>query len=588
MKSSHLLRGIPASPGICIGNALPLAKTGVCVEKRSLKEEEVESEVSKLESVFAQAKKDISHIREDFASRVGEERVGFLDAQILALEDPFFVSETFKKVREERKGASQAVNEVLEEILESFEGVGDEYLKERAVDIRDVGGRMLRYLSPTRPERISLPDREVVIITEDLTPSDTAQLQRGRVMGFATDLGGRASHTAIMARALEIPAVVALRGVSPLVEEGDLIIVDGNRGVVVVNPDESTLRTYEKKRQEFQSFTRGLSTLKDLPAVTLDGYSIDLSANIELPGEVDSAVSHGAKGIGLYRTEFLYLTSSQLPSEEEQYQAYREVAEKISPDSVIIRTLDLGGDKVSSLGPPSRECNPFLGWRAIRFCLSNQEVFKVQLRAILRASANGNVKVLFPMISSIEELKEARGVLEEVKGGLSKAGIPFDHGIEVGVMIEIPSAALAAKVLSKQADFFSIGTNDLTQYTLAVDRANDKVAYLYDHLHPTVLSLLKGVVDSAHQNHIWVGVCGEMAGDLLAVPILLGMGVDEFSTPPILVPEVKKIVRTLTVKEAKEIFQKVSSFSTVGEIRDHMRRQIEERFPALAQMMLES
>ncbi len=582
------MRGIPASPGICIGHGLPFGKTSLCIDSRTLREEEIESEASRLERVFAQARKDITHIKEEFASRVGHDRADFLDAQILALEDPYFVGETFKRIREERKTASQAVSEVLQEILENFERVGDEYLKGRAADIRDVVGRMLRYLSPRGSEGVALPDREVVIVSEDLTPSDTAQLKRGKVIGFATDLGGRTSHTAIMARALEIPAVVALREVTPLVEEGDLVIVDGNRGVVVVNPDESTLRTYEKKRKDFQSFTRELSALRDLPAITLDGYSIDLSANIELPGEVDSAIAHGAKGIGLYRTEFLYLTSARLPGEEEQYEAYNEVAEKIHPHSVIIRTLDLGGDKVASLETCPQELNPFLGWRAIRFCLSNPGIFKIQLRAILRASTRGNVKVLFPMISSVEELKQAKAALEEVKAELAREGVPFDPDIEVGVMIEIPSAALAARAISKEADFFSIGTNDLTQYILAVDRANEKVAYLYDHLHPTVLSLLKGVVDSAHQNHIWVGVCGEMASDVLAVPLLLGMGVDEFSTPPIVLPEVKTIVRTLTFGEAKEIWQKVSSFHTVGEIRDHMTKEIEGRFPVLAQMVLES
>lgn len=572
-----------------MGEAFLLWRGGFSLDGRRLKEEEVEPEVDRLRAVFEQAKRDIARVKDDFGSRVGGQKAEFLDAQILALEDPFFTTETFKKIREDRKGAPQAVSEVLEEILDNFDRVGDDYLKERASDIKDVACRIVRYLSPKGPERMSFPDREVVLICQDLSPSETAQLEKGGgVVGFATDMGGRTSHTAIMARALEIPAVVALKSISSLVENGDLIVIDGNRGVVVVNPDESTLRTYERRREEFQAFTRELSTLKELPATTLDGYTIDLSANIELPGEVDSAISHGARGIGLYRTEFLYLTSTELPSEEEQYQAYSEIAEKVFPDSVVIRTLDLGGDKLSSLEPESTELNPFLGWRAIRFSLSHRETFKVQLRAILKASAKKNLKILFPMISTIEELREAKAVLEEVKGELSKKQCAFDDNIDTGVMIEIPSAALAARVLSKEADFFSIGTNDLTQYTLAVDRANEKVAYLYDHLHPTILSLLKTVVDAAHQNQIWVGVCGEMAGDVAAVPILLGMGVDEFSTSPVLLPEVKKVVRTLSMREAKEIFQKVSSLSTVGEIRDYMRKEIEERFPTLAEMLLET
>ena len=419
------------------------------------------------------------------------------------------------------------------------------------------------------------------MIAYDLSPSDTASLHKKNVIAFATDIGGKTSHTAIMAKALEIPAVVGLKTVTKGVKSGATVIVDGSNGLVITDPDQETLAKYEQAKTKIAEFDASLTHLRDLPCVTRDGHQVHLSANIEIPDEMPSAKSHGANGIGLYRTEFFYLEHVDLPTEQEQYEAYKNVAEQMSPDSVVIRTLDLGGDKFMSQLKIPKEMNPFMGWRAIRFCLARPDIFKVQLRAILRASAHGKLKIMYPMISGVEELREANKLLGEMKDELRRENVPFDQNIKVGAMIEVPSAAMTADILAREVDFFSIGTNDLIQYSLAVDRVNEKIAYLYEPAHPAVLRLIKSVIDIGHKTNIWVGMCGEMAGDPAFALLLLGFGLDEFSTSPVNIPRIKQIIRSVDYKTAQEIANEALTLSTGTEIEEFAARKLRELVPDL-------
>jgi phosphotransferase system enzyme I (PtsI) len=407
-------------------------------------------------------------------------------------------------------------------------------------------------------------------------------MHKRNVTAFATDIGGRTSHTAIMAKSLEIPAVVGIEVLTKRVETGDEIIIDGTHGIVVLNPSSKTLKKYETDKDRFAAINKHLQEMKDLPCVTLDGKSIELAANIEVPEDVPSVIAHGASGIGLYRTEFFYMNRKDVPTEEEQYKAYSAVAKRIKPNSVIIRTLDIGGDKFLSQLEVPQQMNPFLGWRAIRFCLARPDIFKAQLRAILRASVHGRIKLMYPMISGVEELKQANLILEEVKKDLRKESLLFDENIEVGAMIEVPSAAITSDILAKEVDFFSIGTNDLIQYSLAVDRVNEKIAYLYEPAHPAVLRLIKMVIENAHNAGIWVGMCGEMAGDISMTLVLLGLGLDEFSASPIAIPELKKIIRAVTLRQAKEIAQESMLLSTGKDVEKYAKKKLKEIVPDLA------
>ena len=582
-RPEKIIRGLCASPGIAIGEVYVVNRTDPSVVVKTVEPDQVENEIQRFKKAIELAREELLDIKKRVSDGLGEGHAMFLDAQLLVLDDVAVTKDTEEKIRAERKNAESVFYETVQLAIDRLASVGDEYLRERALDLKDVSRRVLCHLDRACVLSFTLPEKEVIVIADDLSPSDTAKLHGHSVLGFATQHGGTTSHAAIMARALEIPAVVGLRDHLKHIKDGDRIIVDGNTGVVIINPKEEVLRSYGRGKKKYERFREHLMLLKDEPAATLDGRSVELSANIEMPEEVSTAIARGAKGIGLYRTEFLFLSSDRIPDEEEQYAAYATVAERIYPESVIIRTLDIGGDKVVE---DLREPNPFMGWRAIRISLSERELFKIQLMAILRAGAKENVKVMFPMISAIEELRQAKSVLEEAKSELRKRGVPFQDRIEVGIMVETPAAALLANHLAKECDFLSIGSNDLTQYTIAVDRTNERVAYLYEHLHPSVLQLVKQIVDAGHANDIWVGVCGEMAGDPLAVPVLVGLDVDELSTSPVVLLETKKIIRGLHSDEARAMVTKVMSLGSSVEVRSYLRSQFEQKFADMASLVL--
>jgi phosphotransferase system enzyme I (PtsI) len=582
-RAEKVLRGLSASPGIAIGEVYVVNRTDPSVVVRDIQPDEVETEIDRFRRAIELAREELLEIKKRLAEGLGEGHAMFLDAQLLVLDDVAVTKDTEEKIRSKRKNAESVFYETVQFAIDRLSGVGDDYLRERALDLKDVSRRVLCHLDRACTLSFTIPEREVIVIADDLTPSDTAKLHGHPVLGFATQHGGTTSHAAIMARALEIPAVVGLRDQVQSIRDGDRIIIDGNTGVIIVNPKEEVLRRYGRGKKKYERFREHLMLLKDEPAATMDGRSVELSANIEIPGEVTTAIARGAKGIGLYRTEFLFLASDRVPGEEEQYAAYVTVAERVYPESVIIRTLDIGGDKVVE---DLHEPNPFMGWRAIRISLSQKDLFRRQLMAILRAGVKENVKVMFPMISVIEELRQAKSVLEEAKSELRKRGVPFHDRIEVGIMVETPAAALAANYLAKECDFMSIGSNDLTQYTIAVDRTNERVAYLYEHLHPSVLHLIKQTVDAGHANDIWVGVCGEMAGDPLAVPVLIGLDVDELSTSPVVLLETKKIIRGLHSDEARTMAANSLSLGSSIEVRTYLRSQFEQKFADMASLVL--
>jgi len=487
--------------------------------------------------------------------------------------------ETIKMIQEQLVNTEWALKVTLDKISEAFDAIEDEYLKERKEDIKHVVERILQNLIGSDPRKVEDLEKDVIVVAHDLSPADTIQLNLQRVIGIVTDIGGKTSHTAIVSRSLEIPAVVGLEEVTASVVGGETIIIDGIEGVVIVDPSPSTIKTYHIKQRHYRYLERELFKYATLNAETQDGHHLTLQANIELIEEVPSAIQYGAEGIGLYRTEYLYLNRKTLPDEEEHFQVYKKLVEEMAPYSVTIRTLDLGGDKFSSHIELAEQVNPAMGLRAIRFCLMEQEIFKAQLRGILRASTYGKVKILLPMISGVEELQEVKAILDEVKKKLRARGVEFDPEIPLGVMIEIPSAAITADILAREVDFFSIGTNDLIQYSLAIDRGNKYVSYLYEPLHPAIVRHIKGVVDLAHKGGIDVGICGEMAADPLYTLIFLGLGLDELSMHPIAIPRVKKVLRRSTRTEGEGLLKEVLQFSTAKETEYFIRKEMAERFP---------
>lgn len=570
------MKGIAASPGIAIGKAFVLDSEDYSIPKRTIRESMIPKEITQFEDALTRTRAEILSIRDKISKEIGKEHGDIFNAHLLVIEDRGLIEEVIERIKREKLACDYVFSQVLKKYIESFLKIDDEYLRERVSDINDVGRRIIHHLVGS--QRASLGDlkEKVIVVAYDLSPSDTAMMHRKYVIGFATDIGGRTSHTAIMAKSLEIPAVVGLDSATRKIRNGDMLIVDGRHGVVIVNPTVSEISKYKEELNRYHEFNRSLQKFRALPCVTLDGRRIELAANIELPDETGSVLSHGADGIGLYRTEFLYLNRADLPSEEEQYQAYKKVVKEMAPRPVVLRTFDLGGDKFLSHLEMPHEMNPFLGWRAIRFCLAQPEIFKEQLRAILRASAHGKLRMMYPMISGVSELKDANKLLDEAKSELKAKRISFDANIEVGAMIEIPSAALTSDILAAEVDFFSIGTNDLIQYALAVDRINEKIAYLYEPAHPAVLRLVKTVIDNGHTRNIWIGMCGEMAGDPILAPVLVGLGLDEISTSPVLLPEVKKIIRSVSFKECKELTATALKYETGKEVMEFLKEKNRE------------
>ena len=553
-EGETIFRGIPVSAGICRGKLLVLDKPHHTIPQHTLSETEVAEELSRLERALIQTRHQLHDVQRQLVESVGAAQGSIFDAHLLVLEDPMLIDEAVKLIREQKVNAGQAFQTVGERYAAALAKVDDEYLRERAGDMRDVISRVLNLLTG-HTEEVDLRQLKepCIIIAHDLTPSKTAQLDRQKVLGFGTDVGSKTSHTAILARSLRIPGIVGLKKASEQLETGDFALLDGFNGVIIVNPTDQTLFEYGQLERRHVTLEEKLHDVLAMPAVTLDNHRVLLSANIEQANDAQTVKASGAEGVGLFRTEYLFINRDSPPGEEEQFQAYRQCALALKPSPVVIRTLDLGGDKLlSSLAVPT-EMNPFLGWRAIRFCLQQNDIFRAQLRAILRASAEGNVKLMYPMISGLDELTQANALLENCKAELRAEQIAFDDKLEIGAMIETPSAAVIADSLAKRVQFFSIGTNDLIQYTLAVDRMNEKIAHLYEPTHPAIVRLIKTTVDAAHAHKVWVSVCGEMAGDPVFAPLLIGLGVDELSAAPPLLAQVKYLIRRLKFSDAKDL-----------------------------------
>jgi phosphotransferase system enzyme I (PtsI) len=582
-SGEKIIRGIPVSPGVCRGKILVLGRSQEGqIPKHHLPDEKLPHEAERLEQALIETRRQILEVQGQVNRALGAQDATIFDAHLLVLEDPTLIEEVSRSIFQEKVSAEYAFQQVADKYAKTLSAIDDEYLRERAADMRDVTARILNNLlgrsDEFDPKKIAEP---CIIISNDLTPSVTAQLNKKMVLGFATDIGSKTSHTAIMARSMRIPAVVGLQTASRELETGDYVLLDGFNGLIIINPTDQTLFEYGQLVRKHVTLEEKLRDVYDKPAITLDGTRIVLSANVEQPDDTESVIASGAEGVGLYRTEYLFINRETLPTEEEQFQAYLQIATALKPNPVIIRTLDLGGDKFLSHLHVPPEMNPFLGWRAIRFCLQQTDIFRAQLRAILRASVDGNVKMMYPMISCLEELVQANQLVEKYKTELKAEGVPFNPDLEIGVMIEIPSAAVAAAALAKRVKFFSIGTNDLIQYTLAVDRLNEKIAHLYQPTHPAILNLIKMTVDAAHQHGIWVGICGEMAGDPVLTPLLLGLGLDELSVGPPSVPQIKYLTRRLKMSEAKELAAFALSCEDSQQILARLQAYLQQIAPSL-------
>jgi phosphotransferase system enzyme I (PtsI) len=582
VKGEKVYRGIAVSAGVCRGKVIVLHRARHAIVRRELDPDSVVPEVKRFEHALVRTRQQITEIQRRVAETMSSSEADIFDAHLLMIEDRVLIEEVIKIIREQKANADYAFHTASDRYIAVLEAVEDEYLRERAADLRDLTSRVLDNLLNAK-QQLDLRHltEPCILVGHDLSPSTTAQLDRNFVLGFATDVGGPTSHTAILARSLDIPAVVGAQSISEELETGDYALLDGYNGTVIVNPTDQTLFEYGQLAKIKASLGEKLREIKGQPAVTLDGKAIHLSANIEDQNDVPAVLAHGAEGVGLFRTEFLFINRESLPTEEEQYKVYREVAVALKPQPVIIRTLDLGGDKFSSHLQIAKEMNPFLGWRAIRFCLAQPDVFRAQLRAILRTSAEGNIKMMYPMISGLDELNQANAHVEKCKAELRAEKIPFDENLEIGAMIEIPSAALVADALAKKVKFFSIGSNDLIQYTLAADRTNEKVAHLYEPTHPAIIRLIKMTVDAAHANGNWVGVCGEIAGDPVLAPLLLGLGVDELSTAPSAIDTVKYIIRRVKNTEARQLAEFALQCESPSEIYARCQELARQTAPSL-------
>lgn len=569
------LKGIGASSGVGIGKAFCLGKEEFIISKRKISHEDVAREIYRLEEALIETRKELSKLQSKIHQELGFDHARIFEAHLLVIEDRVLIEDAITAIKNSKVNVEYAFSQSVNKYIDALLKVGDDYLRERVIDIEDISRRVLRKLLKQEATNIQDITEKVVIVSHDLSPSQTASLPKDNVLGFITDIGGRTSHSAIIARSLQIPAVVGLETATDNIATGDLVIVDGHEGIIIIKPTDKVLKEYKVKLSRIVEDRKGTPLPKRVTkAVTIDKKEFIVSANIELPEELPLVQEYGAEGIGLYRTEYMFLGRKDLPSEEEQYQAYANAARKLKPHPVIIRTMDIGGDKFLSQPQMPKEMSPFLGWRAIRFCLGKPELFKTQLRAILRASVVGNVKIMFPMISGIEELRRAKEMLAQASMELTKKGQRFDKDLSVGIMIEVPSAALTADILAKESDFFSIGTNDLIQYSLAVDRGNEKVAYLYEPGHPAVLRLIKSVIETAHANNIWVGMCGEMSADPIFAFFLLGLELDEFSMSPPQVLKIKELIRHVNFQEVKKISLHALTLSTANDVGKYLQSEL--------------
>ena len=572
-----MISGILVSPGIAFGKALLLKEDEIVINRKKISPDDVDQEVKRFLSGRAKASAQLETIKTKAGETFGEEKEAIFEGHIMLLEDEELEQEIIALIKDEHASADAAAYSVIEGQAKALEELDDEYLKERAADVRDIGKRLLRNILDLAIIDLSAIQDEVILVANDLTPSETAQLNLKKVLGFITDLGGRTSHTSIMARSLELPAIVGTSDVTKQVKNGDFLILDAVNNKIYVNPTADIIDELKAVHNQYISEKDELTKLKDLPAITLDGHQVEVCANIGTVRDVAGAERNGAEGVGLYRTEFLFMDRDSLPSEEEQFQAYKAVAEAMGSQAVIVRTMDIGGDKDLPYMNFPKEENPFLGWRAIRICLDRKEILHDQLKGILRASAFGKLRIMFPMIISVEEVRELKTELEKLKVELREKGQAFDESIEVGVMVETPAAAVIAHHLAKEVDFFSIGTNDLTQYTLAVDRGNEQISHLYNPMSPSVLGLIKQVIDASHAAGKWTGMCGELAGDERATLLLLGMGLDEFSMSAISIPRIKKIIRNTNFEDVKALAEEALAQPTAQELMNLVDKFIEEK-----------
>lgn len=579
------LKGIGVSSGVATGPVFLLTTEDDRIVERDIGDDDLAREVARFEDALIATRHQIHEIQKQVEEALGPESASIFDAHLLVVDDRALVEEVIRGLKKQKKNVEAVLRVVAERYAAALQRVEDDYLRERAVDIKDVTRRILRNLSGASGTSLEELTRPHILVANDLAPSEAATLDTKKILGFVTDLGSPTSHTAIMARALGIPAVVGMHDISVRVSPGDPLLIDGNAGTVVLHPTRDQLERYGKVQANRKLILDELKQLREEPAETKDGYSVVLSCNIELPADIDSVREQGGSGVGLFRTEYLYLAQKNLPGEDEQTDIYIKVAAGLAPDPVVIRTLDLGGDKFLSEIKTPAEVNPFMGWRAIRFCLAQPELFKIQLRAILRASMNDNVKLMYPMISNLDEVLRANELLDQCKLELSRSGVPFNDRLDVGVMIEVPSAALTANLIAPHVDFFSIGTNDLVQYTLAVDRVNERIAYLYEPTHPAILRLIKNTIDVGHEHGIWTGVCGEVAGNPVLVPLLVGLGADELSVSPSAVPMVKAVIRKLRFSQAEALAEKAMVSNSGATVMDQCRDLLRNIAPEILELV---
>ncbi|MGJ5712247.1 phosphoenolpyruvate--protein phosphotransferase [Staphylococcus auricularis] len=562
---SNYMKGIAASDGVAIAKAYLLVEPDLSFDKEQITD--VESELEKFRNAIETTKVELTKIRNNAEQNLGADKAAIFDAHLLILDDPEIINPVEDKIKNDKVNAPTALTEVTDQFVSIFESMDNEYMKERAADIRDVSKRVLAHILGVELPNPSMIDESVVIIGNDLIPSDTAQLNKAYVQGFVTNIGGRTSHSAIMSRSMEIAAVVGTKSITEEVKQGDMIIVDGLTGEIIINPTDDEVIAYQNKRERFFEDKKELQKLREEASVTADGRQVELAANIGTPEDLDGVIENGAEGIGLYRTEFLYMGRDELPSEEEQFEAYKKVLETMDGKRVVVRTLDIGGDKELPYMNLPKEMNPFLGYRAIRLCLDQPDIFRPQLRALLRASTYGKLNIMFPMVATIQEFRDAKALLEEEKANLEQEGVEVADDIELGIMVEIPSTAALADIFAKEVDFFSIGTNDLIQYTMAADRMSERVSYLYQPYNPAILRLVKQVIEASHKEGKWTGMCGEMAGDEIAIPLLLGLGLDEFSMSATSILKARRQISNLSKNEMNELSNRAIDCATSDEVQ---------------------